>query len=137
MAIVVLSTCAQEKYWVYFSDKKGVTFNPKEYFHPNAIERRIKSNYPINHYSDRPLVESYVQEVVDLATLYKGVSRWLNAIVVTASYSQIEQIRALPFVTKIEASAYHSVVCTSEEINITGNDFEKRDLIRFQLFLEP
>ena len=86
-----MSTCAQEKYWVYFSDKKGVTFDPKEYFHPNAIERRIKNNYPINHFSDRPLVKSYVQEVSGLASLCKGVSRWLNAIVVTANDAQIKQ----------------------------------------------
>ncbi|MBT5402279.1 MAG: S8 family serine peptidase [Crocinitomicaceae bacterium] len=133
IALALLSTCAQEKYWVYFSDKKGVTFDPKEYFHPNAIERRIKNNYPINHFSDRPLVKSYVQEVSGLASLCKGVSRWLNAIVVTANDAQIKQIRELPFVLKIEASSYHSVVCTSEEINVTHNDFEKRDLIRFQL----
>jgi len=31
----------ENKYWVFFSDKDGTTFNPIEYFDAKAIERRL------------------------------------------------------------------------------------------------
>lgn len=133
IAIAVLGSFAQEKYWVYFSDKNGVSFNPNEYFHPKAIERRLKINYPINHFSDWPVVQNYLDEVIQLSAEYKGASRWMNAAVVMAHSHQIEKIRQLSFVRKTETFAYSSEVCISDEIDVTNNEFEKKDLIRFQL----
>lgn len=124
---------SQEKYWVYFTDKEGVEFNPSEYFHPKAIERRKQIGYPLDHISDRPLVNRYVEEVMASTEELKMTSRWLNAAVVMAFPHQIEAIRNLPFVERVESERYDVVLCVSEEVDSVANEFEKTDLIRFQV----
>ena len=44
-SLIFLSVSAfaqSEKYWVFFTDKDGVEFNPYTYFSEKAIERRVK-----------------------------------------------------------------------------------------------
>jgi serine protease AprX len=93
-----------QHYWVYFSDKNAVTFNPETYFAPEALERRIRSGMPINNLTDFPVRTDYLERVSSIADSTGYASRWFNAVAVVASPEQIEQIAALPFVIKVESS---------------------------------
>lgn len=103
-AILVLVTTgkAQQKICVSFKDKKGVTFDPYQYFDVKAIERRLKLGLPLSDYTDFPVNAEYVNTVSQNSTQVKVVSRWLNAVVCLADDQQIETLRKLPFVADIE-----------------------------------
>ena len=73
---------SQTKYWVFFDDKKSVTFNPYEYFDSRAIERRLKNNIPIDDISDYPLNQYYVKNTANIVDSVGFQSRWFNAVVV-------------------------------------------------------
>lgn len=100
---ISISTFAQEsKYWVYFSDKKGETFNPKTYFHPAAIERREKAGLPLSDSTDFPVSQAYQIELEHAGAELQNTSRWLNA----ASCIMTDEVRfmveQLPFVEQVE-----------------------------------
>ncbi|MBL4702913.1 MAG: S8 family serine peptidase, partial [Flavobacteriales bacterium] len=133
LLLITFGAMSQDKYWVYFTDKDGVTFNPEEYFHPKAIERRIKINYSLDHYTDRPVVHVYADQVAELAQEVKMTSRWLNATVVMAFPDEIDEIRNLAFVKSVEADQYEVTLCLSKEKDSVDKAFEEQDLIRFQV----
>jgi serine protease AprX len=93
---------AQDACWVYLTDKKGVSFDPKQYFDPKAIERRILNGLPINDVTDWPVNDQYSSIVGEIADSTLFSSRWFNAIAVYASEIQVEAIRQLPFVKCVE-----------------------------------
>lgn len=102
ITLVSLATgFAQEKYWVYFTDKKNVTFDPYSYFDAKAIQRRVKSGISIYDSTDFPLNPNYIQQIALFADTISGKSRWLNAIAIVASPSSIDQISTFPFVKSI------------------------------------
>jgi serine protease AprX len=92
-----------QKYWVFFTDKKDVSFNPYSYFDEKAIERREKMGIPLNHYTDYPLNQDYVSQInKNVDTLFTQ-TRWFNAVSVYANQTQLDVIRAFPFVKEIKA----------------------------------
>lgn len=96
------SALAQQRHWVFFSDKEGVAFDPHAYFHHNALVNRVTAGFPIDHITDRPLRTDYVQAVAVLADSIKHQSRWFNALTCYASADALAQIQALPFVDSIQ-----------------------------------
>ncbi len=128
-----LAPLAQDKYWVYFADKQNVEFDPYEYFHPDAIERRLKIDYPLDHFSDRPVAEHYLHGVIGLVDEVTFVSRWLNAAAVWATPDQIAKVENLPFVKQVDSETYDVFLATTEVKDSIRKEFEKRDLIRFQV----
>ena len=92
-----------ENVWVFFTDKEGVPFDPLEFFHPKAIERRLRHGQDLMDPVDFPLREDYVEGVRQLADSIDVTSRWFNAVSVFARPSQIERIAALPYVERIES----------------------------------
>lgn len=94
---------AQSKFLVYFTDKVDVGFNPHDYFHPKAIERRLKMGLPLSDYSDWPVNENYINQVGAFVDSTGIQSRWLNAFVVYAKEDQLKEVSRLPFVREIEA----------------------------------
>ena len=102
ISIFIINFCfSQEKYWVYLTDKDGVEFNPTNYFDQKAINRRVKNNIPLNHYTDRPLREDYQQIISKIADTVCGHTRWFNAIACKLTQAQLLKIQALPFVKKV------------------------------------
>ena len=51
---------AQQRYYVFFSDKGQSKFNPHTFFHPKALERRVKNDLPLWDELDLPLNKKYV-----------------------------------------------------------------------------
>lgn len=93
---------AQQKYWVFLSDKDGVEFDPYEYFDQKAIDRRIKNNVPIYDESDKPLREDYFQKVAEISDTVTGQSRWFNAMACMLTTEQYDQVANLSFVKQIK-----------------------------------
>jgi len=118
----------QDKYWVFFSDKKDVQFNPYEYFDEKAIERRIKNGIPLSDYTDWPVSKTYLDEVRLLVDSTTKTSRWFNALAVFASPEQIDKVKNLSFVRTIEEMSLHSVLSlySTVEREAVENDLLKR-----------
>lgn len=93
---------AQQKYWVYLSDKEGVEFDPYAYFDQKSIDRRIKNNIPIFDNSDKPLREDYYQMVASVSDTVTGHSRWFNAMACMLNNEQYAIVSQLPFVKEIK-----------------------------------
>jgi serine protease AprX len=98
----LLSVYAQQKYWVFLSDKDGVTFNPYDYFDQKAIDRRIKHNVDLVDYTDFPLRQDYITQVSAIADTICGHSRWFNALACLLTENQRIEIEKLPFVVATE-----------------------------------
>jgi serine protease AprX len=91
------------RYWVTLGDKNGVSFDPRQYFSPEALARRARQHLPAFEASDLPVRPDYVAAItarVDTVTL---VSRWFNAVACRATPAQAAALRALPGVRSVEA----------------------------------
>ncbi len=102
LVLINLSLFAQQKYWVFLTDKDNTSFNPESYFDQKAISRRIKNNIPLNDISDYPLNQKYVCQISTIADSVGFQSRWFNAVVVWAASSQLSEILNLSFVKNIQ-----------------------------------
>ncbi len=102
----------QEKYWVFFNDKNGVTFEPYAYFDSKAIERRVKANIPLIDSTDFPLNENYINSVKEIVEDVTSQSRWFNAIAVWAFPEQIKEVSELRFVKDVKPIYLQTYVCS-------------------------
>jgi subtilisin family serine protease len=98
-----------KKYWVFFDKKENVSFDAQSYFHPKAIERRVKCNLPLFTASDLPVSENYLAIIANNCTELKAVSRWFNAAIVFANEIQFSEIKKLPFVVELVESERKNV----------------------------
>ncbi len=105
---------SQDKYLVFYTDKNDVEFNPLEYFDAKAIERRIKNQLPLKHISDYPVKKEYIKSVSNLVHESGFASRWLNAQVVKAFPYQIELVKQLEFVSKVETLNSQAIIADFE-----------------------
>lgn len=111
------------EYWVFFTDKNDVKFNPYEYFDAKAIERRLKSGIPLDHKSDYPLNNQYKQHVAGECEKITGETRWFNAVAVVATPQQINTIQQFPFVKKIQPITSQSTLAEyNYETNLSSKD---------------
>ena len=118
-SFLLFNACfSQEKYWVYLTDKDGVEFNPHNYFDQKAINRRIKNNVPLNHFTDRPLRTDYQDKISHIAEFICGHTRWFNAIACKLTPQQLIEIRKLTFVKEIAAMSTRTVFAE-------GNDYKE------------
>ncbi len=92
---------AQQKYWVFLSDKEGVEFDPYTYFDQKAIDRRIRHNVSVYQETDKPLRLDYFKQVTALADTVTGHSRWFNAMACILTNDQLLAVSELPFVKKV------------------------------------
>ena len=87
---------------VYFTDKQGQTIDPYTFYHPNAIDRRLKNNIPLVRFSDIPVSTNYVNQINTICDSISMVSRWLNLAIVWTDEVGIEKLNQLAFVSKVE-----------------------------------
>jgi hypothetical protein len=93
---------AQKSYWIFFSDKNGVTFDPYQYFDPLAIQKRLARHIPVYQYSDLPLRTDYVDAIRNIAGKTGAESRWFNAVAVKADKNCLGKITDLKYVTHVQ-----------------------------------
>jgi RNase P/RNase MRP subunit p29 len=113
--LIAIPGFSQEKYFVEFTDKEGVSFDPMEYFDAKAIERRVVNEIPLNHYSDWPVKEEYIATIETMVEEAGFASRWFNALVVKATQEQIALVKQLPFVKDIEPMQSTLIIATVDE----------------------
>lgn len=102
MILFSKSLFSQEHFLVYFTDKKGTTFDPYSYFDQKAIERRIHHGISLFDESDFPLNNEYVSDVENLSDEIFFTSRWFNCIGIISDNQRVEFIENLPFVSNVE-----------------------------------
>lgn len=88
-------------YWVFFTDKDGVSFDPYTYFHPKAIERRMKHNQNLFDSLDFPVKQVYLDSLAASVDSICIISRWFNATFVYATEVQMADVTNLGFVKHI------------------------------------
>ena len=107
---ISLAGRGKDVYWVFFSDK-GIA-SPEELavrlqtqrssLTPQALERRSKlRGEDLVGWTDLPVHEAYVRQVVSCGATLRVRSKWLNAVSVEASPEAISEIKALAFVTGV------------------------------------
>ena len=86
--------------WVYFKDKNGAHLSN---ISSKAIARREKNGVLSPVYDlDLGISKDYIEGVSSIGVIIKNESRWLNAISVICSKSDVEKINKLSFVKKIK-----------------------------------
>lgn len=117
-------TEGNNKYMIFFKDKKNTTFNPYEYFDAKAIERRFKQGLPLSDSSDFPLNDEYLKTVAALADSISYSSRWFNSLTVFANENALQKISELPFVKSFEQLSAQLITAGNDkgEYNITLNN---------------
>ena len=132
---LVFNTVAQppQKLRVYFTDKQGVTFDPYSYFDSKTIENRLKQNLPLYDISDYPLSQTYIAHVGAIADSTGFASRWFNfAVVWVSSDKQINSLKHLPFVDRIEQVPQYPVIFAEIEV-LDADDNDPDFLMKNQL----
>lgn len=98
------SIVAQQKYWVFFEDKKESLrqFVEGDFLSQESIQRRIHQGIEIEQ-NDYPVSPSYLNEIKNKDIQVYHSSRWLNAISVEInSQEELEFLKQLDFVRKVQ-----------------------------------
>ncbi|MDI1321302.1 MAG: S8 family serine peptidase [Algoriphagus sp.] len=98
------SVSAQDRYAVYFKYKPQTTFSltkPQEFLTQKAIDRRTREGIQADS-TDLPVSKKYVDAVKVKADYLLYESKWLNAAVLVTTQAKANEIKALPFVAKVE-----------------------------------
>ena len=133
--------------WVYFNDKNiGNIQNETFYFlqlresmEPRTIQRRKKvRSEPFVDEHDVPVSRSYIGSVKESGVKIRTISKWMNAISVSGSFSQIKMISKYPFVKNIdpvlsgkrrEIEFISQLRKTHSDPNFYGNSFNQLNQI--------
>lgn len=130
----------EQAYWIFLSDKNDVTFDPYAYFDQKAIDRRMKHNLSLSHFTDWPLNNSYIQIVKENSDSILGQTRWFNAIAVMANPEQIIALQKLSCVREVRPMKYYAVTAATEHISSTSDiDNDKKNQLEsmeYHLFQE-
>lgn len=102
---------AQQKLWVFFTDKALTRDGERDAIEraaaelsPRAIRRRAKVGMQVNR-NDVPVAASYVDAVAATGAEVVVRSRWLNAVSVVADAAQASAIAGMPFVSEVRPVA--------------------------------
>lgn len=107
---------AQNCYWVFLADKHGSTFDPYSYFSDKAVERYRQCGADLYDISNYPINSDYERQIGAIVHEEVGQSRWLNAIAVMATPSEVERIEALPFVKRVQMIAVGQQMAQYESV---------------------
>ncbi|MEM6265668.1 MAG: S8 family serine peptidase [Bacteroidota bacterium] len=119
---------AQEKYWVFFSDKGETScYLPEDLLSERALANRRKQGIAID-FKDFPVSANYVGDVALVGVKVHHASRWINAVSVTMDEAQKTKVLALPFVKGVQKVARSQITSTHE-----GDPKEDLDTYRIQL----
>ncbi|MGR7812037.1 S8 family serine peptidase [Lacinutrix undariae] len=116
----------QEEAWVFLADKENVAeslSNPISILSQAAIDRKNTHNIPID-FKDVPVNEAYISQLkLQTGITVKAKSKWLNAIHVSGTQTDITALNTLEFVSSIEF-ANRSFNTTNTRVATTTNKFE-------------
>lgn len=128
ISISTLTFC-QSEYWVFFTDKKGVKFDPYSYFDKKAIERRTNSGISLFDEKDFPLNQDYINQVASIVTDLDIQLRWFNVADVLATDDEIKSVEKLPFVKKIVKKTPIDIELTNVDTKYAKDLFDSEETI--------
>jgi serine protease AprX len=109
--IITFSAYSQEDAWVYFNNKPNAQYyydNPLQMLSQRALDRRTTQNIAIDS-KDVPLHQAYIDQITAATGItVMAKSKWLNALHIRGSQTNIAALTALPFVQKV-VYANHSL----------------------------
>lgn len=123
---LIFSTNAQterQKYWVFFAQKDTVNYDYRQHLSSKTIQNRIAQNLSLVQFTDIPLTPKYIQMVAQ-ETQLAYQSKWLNAVSVLATPTEIEQIQKFHFVNSI-SQLNHSLKVSKFAPNFEPNQKNK------------
>lgn len=96
---------SQEDAWVYFNAKPDAQIyfdNPLIMLTQRALDRRTLQNIPLD-FIDIPLYQPYIDEIAAASGIVvKAKSKWFNAVHVQGTQTDIESLKTIPFVDRID-----------------------------------
>ena len=122
---------SQEDAWVYFNDKPDAAFymsNPLQMLSQRALDRRTSQGISLNE-SDVPISTNYIDQVVATNGItVMAKSRWLNALHIRGSLSDIQTLNSLPFVNRIEFADRNLNLRSSSNLSIDNLQAVNKEL---------
>ncbi len=117
--------------WITFKDK-GINAevklaHPENYLTQRSIERRakVKPQSALVDFTDLPLNNEYVNEIINAGIEIKNRSKWFNSVSCYAAKIQIEQIAELDFVNKLDIVKTFRKSDNDIELNVSNPVFEE------------
>lgn len=114
---------SQEDAWVYFKDKPNAQFyfdNPLQMLSQRALDRRTNQKIALD-LTDVPLEESYVNQVkANAGIAVMAQSKWLNALHIRGSQTNINALKLLSFVNKVVFANKTLNSTTSKRVSENG-----------------
>lgn len=98
---------AQDRYVVFLKYKPQSELTlarPQDFLTTKSINRRLREKIPADSL-DLPIAGKYLMEVKTHAIDVLYSSKWLNALVLVATESQVNSLKNLPFVDRVELAA--------------------------------
>ncbi len=125
----------EQGFWVFFTDKDGVDFNPFVFFDEKAIERRVQNGLCLFDTLDFPVKKEYVRGVEAIVSGADVVSRWFNAVHVYASPRELAEIETLPYVSSVEPASLRLILASADKEESDASILDRVDaaLLRDQL----
>ncbi|WP_298361155.1 S8 family serine peptidase [Runella sp.] len=90
---------AQKRYWIFLKDKN---LQDAPAVSPQTLQNRLQQGLALYDETDLPVKKDYLQQLQTVNCQPKTVSRWLNAVSAQLTNDQVQQVRALPFVTGLQ-----------------------------------
>lgn len=113
-----------EDAWVFFTDKPDATFyleNPLEMLSQRSLDRRVLQNIALDE-KDVPIAISYINQVTSsVGITVKAKSKWMNALHIRGTISDIQNLENLAFVGQIEFANK-----TLNDVNLEGSSNQNR-----------
>lgn len=110
---------SQEDAWIYFKDKPSAQQfldNPSEMFSSRALERRTNQSIALD-LTDVPIEKNYVDQIKSATGIsVLARSKWLNALHIKGTQTNITALQSLSFVDKI-VFANKTLNTTSKKAN--------------------
>lgn len=124
--VLGLQSYAQDRFMVFFTDKENSEYsidNPEEFLSTRSIERKERFGIEITT-EDLPVVQSYVQGLMDTGADVYFTSRWFNSALVQMDQNRVSAIESLAFVDRVEYIA-RGVKLTRSDSRIDVSDFQE------------
>jgi subtilisin family serine protease len=116
---------SQEDAWVYFKDKPNAQAyleKPLEMLTQHSLDRRTKQNIILNT-TDVPVEKTYINQVkLSSGITVLAKSKWLNALHVRGTQTNISALKSLLFVDK--------VVFANKTLNITSKKVNENRIVQ-------
>lgn len=116
LAVQLQDAVSQDKYWVTFSSKDTVGYQPLQSISQAAIHNRNNLGIQLYQYTDVPVSKIYIEELKFRKININYTSKWLNAVSANMTENEKQMVQKLSFVS--------SVTAIDERLQITSTNVE-------------